>query len=347
MPSTSESMTNNSALIVSTNWIGDAVMGMPALQLFRLENPEARITVLTKPGLKALWQMHPAVDTVQIMEKPFPTARKLRSAQHGRAYVFPNSFRSAFVPWLAGIPQRIGLCGHGRHLLLTEIVSPPEGHQQLEYRNILDVQGQLPAPHLDVPEETLHAVEKKLDALPMSGKGMPLITLLPGAARGPSKRWPPEHFVELAKKLRASMDAVVIFGGGPDDAAACADIAGQVGEGVISLAGKTTIPEWAALLKMSDCVVSNDSGGMHLATAVGTPVVGIYGLTDPAKTGPLGKSSILQKSTTRSRDIARTSEEAIQALASITADEVYAAICGLTQHLSIQEHSYGRSHDVG
>ncbi len=127
MPSTSESMTNNSALIVSTNWIGDAVMGMPALQLFRLENPEARITVLTKPGLKALWQMHPAVDTVQIMEKPFPTARKLRSAQHGRAYVFPNSFRSAFVPWLAGIRSGSGCAATGGTCCLPRLFPRRKG----------------------------------------------------------------------------------------------------------------------------------------------------------------------------------------------------------------------------
>lgn len=321
---------NSSVLIVSTNWIGDAVMGMPALQLFRAEHPDAGITMLTNPGLKALWQMHPAVDSVQTMEKPFPTARKLRTMQYDRAYVFPNSFRSAFVPWLAGIPRRIGLHGHWRRLLLTEIVSTPEGHQQLEYRNILGVQGDLPAPRLVVPEESLQALKKKLDDL-LPEKGMPLVVLLPGAARGPSKRWPTEHFIELAKKLRTSMDAVVVLGGGPDDAAACADIAEQAGTGVASLAGKTTIPEWAALLKMSDCVVSNDSGGMHLATAVGTPVAGIYGLTDPAKTGPLGTSRVLQKSTTRNRDIARTSEEAIQALASITPDEAHAAVCGLME----------------
>lgn len=316
-------------LIVSTNWIGDAVMGMPALQHFRAENPDAEICVLTKPGLKALWQMHPAVDSVQIMGKPLPTAQKLKLALYARAYIFPNSFRSALVPWLAGIPRRIGLRGHWRRLMLTEVISPPAGHQQFEYRDILGVQGQLSAPRIDVPEESLPAVKKKLEHLAGAINDSPLITLLPGAARGPSKRWPPEHFIQLAIKLRDSMNALVVLGGGPDDAAACADIATQVGEGIFSLAGETSIPEWAALLKLSDCVVSNDSGGMHLATAVGTPVVGIYGLTDPSKTGPLGASRVLQKSTVRSRDIARTSGEAAQALAAITPDEVYEAVCEL------------------
>jgi len=322
---------NSSVLIVSTNWIGDVIMGMPAVQRFRAENPDSRITVLAKPCVKALWQMHSAVDSVQIMGKPIPTARQLRSMQYDHAYIFPNSFRSAVVPLLAGIPQRIGLRGHWRCLMLSKIVSLSEGHQQLEYRNILDVQGDLPAPSINVPKEALQSLEKKLEALPEFGKDAPLITLLPGAARGPSKRWPPEHFVELAKKLCDSMGAFVVLGGGPDDAVACADIAEQAGLGVASLAGKTSIPEWSALLKMSACVVSNDSGGMHLATAVGAPVVGIYGLTDPSKTGPLGASSVLQKSTMRSRDIARASEEAVHALGAILPDEVYAAVCTLIE----------------
>lgn len=322
---------NGPVLIVSTNWIGDAVMGMPALQLFRAENPDAKITILTKPGLQALWQMHPAVDSVQVMGKPLPTARTLRFSQYARAYVFPNSFRSAFVPWLAGIPRRIGLSGHWRRLMLTEAVSSPEGHQQLEYRDILGLNGELPAPRIDVPKDAATAVEKKLKELFPMESNMPLITLLPGAARGPSKRWPAEQFVQLAKKLRDSMNALVVLGGGPDDAPACAGMADQAGAGVVNVAGKTSIPEWAALLQMSACVVSNDSGGMHLATAVGTPVVGIYGLTDPAKTGPLGKSTVLQKSTVRSRDIARSSEEAAQALAAITPDEAFAAVCELLE----------------
>ena len=321
-------MVSDSVLIVSTNWIGDAVMGMPALQMFRQENPDAKITVLTKPGLRALWEMHPAADAIQIMEKPFPTARKLRREQYDRAYIFPNSLRSGFVPWKAGIRWREGMRGHWRRLLLNKIIEPPTGHQQFEYKSILGVQGSLPEPQLRVPEESLQAVEEKLSNL--AGRGnSPLVVLLPGAARGPSKRWPPEHFIQLAKALRSSMDAVVVLGGGPDDADACADIAAQAGDGVVSLAGKTSIPEWAALLKLSDCVVSNDSGGMHLATAVGAPVVGIYGLTDPGKTGPLGNSRVLKKGTRSSRDIARTSEEAVSALAAIGPAEVYLAVCDL------------------
>ncbi len=321
-------MMSDSILIVSTNWIGDAVMGMPAVQRFRSENPAAQITVLAKPSVNTLWKMHPSVDFVQLMGKPLPTARKLLTMKYDCAYIFPNSFRSAVIPLLAGIPKRIGSRGHWRHRMLSKIIALPAGHQQFEYRNILGIQGEeLPVPRIDVPKAAIQALEKKLKDFSVLENGAPLITLLPGAARGPSKRWPPEHFVELAKTLRDSMGARVVLGGGPADADACADIAEQ--SGGVSLAGKTSIPEWAALLKRSDCVVSNDSGGMHLATAVGTPVVGIYGLTDPSKTGPLGKSVVLQKSTLKQRDISRESEAAIQALASIAPAEVAEAVHGL------------------
>jgi heptosyltransferase-2 len=324
-------MMEGSVLIVSTNWIGDAVMGMPAIQVLREQNPRAKISILTKPGLAPLWRMHPAVDEVLLMGKSIPTSRRLRMTGYDHAYVFPNSFRSAYVPWLAGIPQRIGQRGHWRRMLLTELVAAPAtDHQQFEYRAILGLrEEQLPAPRLDIPDDVVCSVEQKLAQWPAYDSHKPLITLLPGAARGPSKRWPPEHFVELAKALRTSLGCNIVFGGGPDDAQACAAMVAQVGEGSLCLAGKTTIPEWAALLKLSHCVVSNDSGGMHLAAAVGTPVVAIFGITDPAKTGPLRKNIVLQKSEMRGRDIARVSEEAEIALASITPDETLAAVCSI------------------
>jgi heptosyltransferase-2 len=314
-------------LVVSTNWIGDAIMSMPALQLFRATHPETEITVLTKPGLKALWEMQPAVHFVQTLDEMVPTIVKLRQTYFDRAYIFPNSFRSAFVPFMAGVPRRIGSRGQWRRLMLTEPVCLPSGHQQFEYLKILGVQGVPPAPQLSVPAASFQTLEGKIGNISRSGKA--IITLLPGAARGPSKRWPSEHFILLAKKICAQLDAQILLGGGPGDAAVCAEIASAVGSDVISLAGRTTISEWAALLKMSDCVVSNDSGGMHLATAVGTPVIAIFGLTDPSKTGPLGRSIILQKSALQSRDIARDSDAARLALAAVLPDEVYAAVSGL------------------
>jgi len=302
-------------------------MSMPALQRLRAARPDAHLTLLTRPGLKALWQMHPAADQLQVLDETLPAILRLRRSRFDRAYIFPNSFRSAFIPFMAGVPRRIGARGHWRRLMLTETVRLPDGHQQFEPLRILGLQGDLPPPELRVPDESLHSMRQRLGERLCSGK--PVVTLLPGAARGPSKRWPAGHFVLLARKLMNECGAQILLAGGPDDAAVCAEIAAFSGPESINLAGRTTIPEWAALLKLSDCVVSNDSGGMHLATAVGTPVAAIFGLTDPKKTGPLGRSFVLQKSGAQQRDIARDSEEAVRALAAVTPDEVFAAAISL------------------
>jgi len=335
-------MKNESILIIGLNWIGDAVMSMPALQLYRQEYPDAEIVLLTKPGLKPLWEMHSAPDAILLQNETRQTVKMLKRSVYSRAFIFPNSFRSAYLPFAAGVPRRIGAAGHARRLMLTERICLGAGHQQFEYMNILGVQGEPPLPQLQVPHEIFRSLERKLHHLPNIGSSMavifqaleaeraagsrPVVTLLPGAARGPSKRWPAEHFIELAKRLWMELNAVVVLSGGPDDAAACAEIAEAAGDDVLNLAGQTTLKEWAALLKISDCVVSNDSGGMHLAAALDTPVAAIYGLTDPRKTGPLGKNIVLQKSELKNRDIKRNSEAARRALEAVAPDEAFAAV---------------------
>lgn len=340
-------MAGKSILLVSPSWIGDAVMSMPAVQLFREDYPETKVTVLAKPGVGALWKMHPAVDRVLRQEKTGATIRQLNAMNFDRAYIFPNSFRSAFLPFMAGIPRRTGARGHWRKLMLSDIVQFGSGHQQFENMNILGVQGEPPAPQIVVPEEAFHTLERKVFHLPGVGKKIPqrfrmpeeqrltkdqpLITLLPGAARGPSKRWPPDHFVQLAGMLKEKLNALIVFSGGPDDAVACAEMAEEIGPESINLAGETSIPEWAALLRCSDCVAANDSGGMHLATAVGTPVAAVFGVTDPKKTGPLGRHAVLQQSSVQSRNVARHSDEAVRALAAVEPASVFAAVKDLLE----------------
>lgn len=338
-------MKNESILIIGLNWIGDAVMSMPALQIYRLEHPDAEIVLLVKPGLVPLWEMHSAPDRILMQNGSFQTVRRLRRSVYGRAFIFPNSFRSAYLPFAAGVPRRIGPRGHWRRLLLTECIRLGGGHQQFEYMNILGVQGEPPPPRLQVSHDAFRSLERKLHHLTNIGRSMtavlqaleaeradgsrPVVTLLPGAARGPSKRWPAEHFIALARRLWKELDAVVVLSGGPDDAAACAQIAAAAGDDVLNLAGQTTLKEWAALLKISDCVVANDSGGMHLAAALGTPVAAIYGQTDPKKTGPLGRHIVLQKSDMQNRRIRRNSEAARHALEGVMPDEVFDAVRGL------------------
>jgi len=131
-------MTKESILIVSPTWIGDAVMCMPAVQLFRTEYPEVEITMLAKPLVQSLWKMHPAIDHFQTLEsaRGRPTLGKLKQTHFDRAYIIPNSFRSAYLPFMAGVPKRIGACGHWRKWMLTAIPSFGSGHQQFEAMSI-------------------------------------------------------------------------------------------------------------------------------------------------------------------------------------------------------------------
>ncbi|MDF7806132.1 lipopolysaccharide heptosyltransferase II [Pontiellaceae bacterium B12219] len=312
-------------LIIGLNWIGDAIMSMPAIQACRAEHPDAHIALLVKPYLKPLWEMHAVPDQILTLDKMSRTVFEIRDYGFETACILPNSFRSALIPTLAGVRHRIGLKGDHRRLMLTEVIPLAGGHQSNEYYPIVapgsvDLVKELP--ELSVPESAFQTLEKKVPDL-----GTHYAVLMPGAARGASKMWPLDHFEKLAKMLLDQTGLHLVFAGGAGDAPACDGLAEKLGDRAVSVAGRTSLQEWAALLKNAGVAVANDSGGMHLAGAVGVPVVGIYGITDPDKTGPLARRfSVIQNSTVKARDISRTSEEAEKALASILPDQVYSAV---------------------
>ncbi|MDZ8117470.1 lipopolysaccharide heptosyltransferase II [Pontiella agarivorans] len=307
-------------LIMGLNWIGDAVMSMPAIQACRHENPDAHIGILVKPYLKPFWEMHAAPDRILTLDSMGGAIREIRDYGFEKAFILPNSFRSALIPMLAGVQQRIGFRGDHRRLMLTDVVPVAGGHQSNEYFPIVapksvDLVKELP--ELNVPDEAFQTLERKFPNLER------YVVLMPGAARGASKMWPLGHFEQLSRMLLDQTDLRLVFAGGSGDAPACEELAEKLGGRTESVAGRTSLKEWAALLKNAKLAVANDSGGMHLAGAVGTPVVGIYGLTDPEKTGPLArKFRVIQNSTIKSRDIARNSDEAVKTLESITPEQV-------------------------
>ena len=324
----------NRILIVGVNWIGDSVMTMPALQLFRRLNPSAHIALMVKPHLAGLWKLHDAPNQILLLRSGWrdtlDTAHAMREAAFDRAYVLPHSFRSALVPWLARIPSREGMPGHWRDAMLTSVVRPRETpgreHQAWEYMDLLcpGAPGPLEPPALNLSPDAIETARARL-----AGVAQPLIGLIPGAARGPSKEWPADRYIALGRRLVADHRAGIVVMGGSPEIPVCARVAEAIGPAAVNFAGKTNLAEWLAILRICDVVVANDSGGMHLAAAVGTPVVALYGITDPAKTGPLGQACrILQHAATRSRDVARDSAEARASLAAITPDEACEAVNG-------------------
>jgi heptosyltransferase-2 len=318
-------------LVVSVNWIGDAIMAMPAVQESLRLRPGIRLTVLARGGLAALWRLFDGpVDVISYQGRPglsHPLYRDLR--QHGftRAWILPNSFRTAWIAARAGIPVRTGF-GRGLQFPLINDRRPMDlplarRHQAWEYLELMapdPARTAIPFPRLAVPAADAAAAWTRLGAW-----SDPVVGMIPGAARGPSKRWPAEHFIAAARHFATAGYRIALFGG-PDDQPVCAGIAAAIGPSAIDYAGRTNLAEWATLLSACALVVANDSGGMHLAAALDRPVIALYGMTDPERTGPLGRRCrILQHGGPRARDIARDSAEARARLAAITPDEVLAA----------------------
>ena len=330
-----ESVSSSSArvLVIAPNWLGDGIMAMPGIQVLR-ENlgADASITVAARGAQTVLWNLHPDVTDVRSLPKGFLNTRtmaaSLKDAFDG-AVVLPNSFRSALLPKLAGIPRRRGTCEQmGRGFLINETVEVSdlqEMHQQWESARIL-VDGNLPevlpAPTLKVPESITGDLKETLASLPR-----PWLSLIPGAARGPSKQWPAERFQAVAQQWIDQTGGGALWLGTPEDGSLCHLLNTTLGEHGTVLAGTTTLEQFAGAIALSDVVAANDSGGMHLAAALGTPVAAVFGITDPSRTGPLSPlATVLQHSDQRSRSVPADSPEARAALAAVSVEEVAEAV---------------------
>ena len=336
-PSSSDVLPPKRILICGLNWLGDAILSMPALQALRDHHADADLTLLTKPGLAPLWAMHAAPTRVLSLPPDGasirPIVQILRDLRIDVSYILPHSFRSALPPFLSSIPQRIGLSGHfPRNFLLTEVRHPVAGpgriHQVFEYLDLFFPGENLctfSPPRLAVPPQAMEQMRTQLAARPR-----PWISILPGAARGTSKQWPAERYAEAAATLVAHTGGSIFTLGTKSEQAPCQQVAAAAAPNGLNLAGQTTLEELSAILSLSTAVLCNDSGGMHLAAALGIPLVALYGITNPGQTGPLGeKIRILQHSNRRTRDVPRQSREAQKALCAISVHEAVQAVLDL------------------
>jgi len=322
-------------LVGALNWLGDAVMALPALAAFAEAHPGREIAAYGRGGLASVYRMGGAVSRyVPLARKGGlrETVRAVRALHAGEAFVLPASPRAAWVPFAAGVPIRHGRAGHfPRRFLLTEVVPPmprddTKRHQAFEMYGILGLPlpDTLPRARLSVPSA---ALEK---AASLAGGEGGWVAVLPGAARGDSKQYAPERFAAIARGLREKKGLRALVLGGPAEREVCEKVA-TLCQGT-NLAGATNLETLAALLSKSEVVLCNDSGGMHLAAAVGARVVAFLGITDPEVTGPLGgRAVVLQHAKTRSRDIPRVSREAREALDAIAPEEGLAAALDLLE----------------
>lgn len=296
-------------LIRSTNWIGDAVISLPAIESVRARFPECEIVLLSTPWVSGVYEHHPAIDR-QIIYDPHGEHRgvfgfsrlihQLRAEQFEVAVLLQNAFRAAWIAWRARIPVRIGYARDGRAPWLTHPIDAPPaavyGHEVYYYLYLLFRAGLIARPEpprpLDetriepLPAEKAWAT-RRLESMGIQGPRF-LLGLVPGASFGPAKRWLPDRFAALADRLTEVLNADVLIFGSPAEKALAEEIAGEMEHTPIILAGETTLRQSMALLDRCRLLVTNDSGPMHLASAMALPVVAIFGSTDPGATRPFG-----------------------------------------------------------
>jgi heptosyltransferase-2 len=294
-------------LVISPNWIGDAVMAQPLLRLLKQSHPERPIDVLAPPQVVPVWRRIQEAD--EILVTPFRHralqlgerlryANLLRERGYLDAYVLPNTLKYALIPWLAGIPRRVGYKGEMRYGMLNVMHhddTPPRSmvpfYAALAREPELPVATTLTRPFLVVGgEESEQASRHHGIAL-----DRPLVLFAPGAEFGVAKRWPPAHYGALAERVVRAMPGVqVALLGSPNDRETCEQVQASAGPGaaaVRNLAGQTSLDDAIALIARADAVVSNDSGLLHIASALNRPVVALYGSTDPDYAPPLSDMS--------------------------------------------------------
>lgn len=280
-------------IVFAPNWLGDAVMALPAIEDVRRALPDAAIVAAARPSVAPLFSLVPAItETITLGHRS--SWRELAAARFDAALLLPNSFHAAFTAWRAGVPERWGYRADWRAPLLTRMVDRPKGvHQAAYYQHLARALG-CPSGPL-VPRVEVSAAMRAAAAAQLAAAGWdqaaPLVALAPGAAYGGAKRWPAESFGGLAVRLAAGSTVVLV--GSRADARAGDEVLSYVPDHsrIVNMMGRTSLPELAGVLALCGTLVTNDSGAMHLAAAAGTGVVAMFGPTRERETHPLGRRS--------------------------------------------------------
>jgi heptosyltransferase-2 len=278
------------------NWVGDAVLCTPALTALKDRNPSAIISVLAVKRVCEVFLHNPCVDEIVTLPgrknlSYWLKAMELRREKYDLGILFPNSFSSAFFFRLSGVPRISGYCRDGRGFLLTDAVEVTEelleSHQVDYYLDLIGNDIGQRELAWTVTEEEKSEAKALLRENGVSTDDV-LVGIGAGAAFGPAKRWPPEYFAGLADELiKKHSVRILLFGAGEEKRIAF-QICDSMQERSLNLVGRTNLRQLGALLSMCRLLVSNDSGVMHVGAAVKTPLVAIFGSTDPSRTGPRG-----------------------------------------------------------
>ena len=314
-------------LIRSSNWLGDAVMSVPAVRAIKAGRPDLHLTIAAPDKIAPMWKLIPEVDAII----PLPEGSLLSVVRLLKqrmpfdvAILFPNSLRVALETSLSGIPRRVGYRGHWRTWLVNQIVREPKKPGPAEHHSLrfLRIASECGAETSKIEFSDLNQTSNT--------KHQTLLGLCPGAEYGPAKRWLPERFAEAAAKVIAQSRAQWILFGTKNDATIGEQIAAAIGDHCVNRVGQTTLDQLVDELRQCRVLLTNDTGTMHLAALLGVPVVAVFGSTEPRLTGPLGNGHIvLRHHVECSPCFLRECPIDFRCMKAITSDEVADAVLSL------------------
>ena len=309
----SDQLADARILVRVPNWVGDAVLCLPALRALRCSLPEAELVLLARPWvadvlpveeLRCRLLHYDTRSTHRGLAGRLRIASQLRSQQFSAAILFQNAFDAALISWLARIPIRAGYARQGRGPLLTHGVRPPrcgetpvhEAHYYLEMLRRLDlISGYEPVERIPLPASEdsratgrLQLAERLAQSSNATEAPRWVVGISPGASFGTAKRWPPERFAELTSRLARELGAACIFWGSLQEQQLVAHVIAQSATPSLSLAGQTSLSEFMGLVQGCDLFLTNDTGTMHVAAGMGVPTLALFGPTNEQETRPLG-----------------------------------------------------------
>ncbi|HEX2270471.1 MAG TPA: lipopolysaccharide heptosyltransferase II [Pyrinomonadaceae bacterium] len=329
-------------VVRGTNWVGDSVMTVPALRALRRILPDAKITLAIRPSAKGIFSEVDFIDEVLVYDRRnvfsvVSQVREWRRRKFDLAVLFQNAFEAALIPFLAGVPLRLGYATESRQALLTHPLPLPDWrsskHEVFYYLYLITALEQLLSGTSTVcetdPDISLSISDtRKAEAAELLrsyglNEAKSLVAICPGSINSRAKRWPAERFAALADRLMDQQRQVVIIGS-PDEIDVTNEVTNRMRNHPVVLTGKTTLDQITAALSLSDLVVTNDTGPAHIAAALGCPTIVIFGPTNPLTTRPFSfKAEILRHPPDCAPCMLRDCPIDHRCMTAITVDEVF------------------------
>jgi heptosyltransferase-2 len=329
-------------VVRGTNWVGDSVMTVPALRALRRVLPDANITLVIRPGAKGIFSEADFIDDVLVYNRKnafsvIPQVREWKRRQFDLAVLFQNAFEAALIPFLAGVPVRLGYATESRQALLTHPLALPDWrssrHEVFYYLYLVTALEQMLFGSSSIceaePDASIQISEHRRDEarsllrLHGIGEENSIVAICPGSINSRAKRWPAEAYAALADRLMESQRQVLLIGS-QEEVEVSKDVMSRMRQRPVVLTGKTSLDEITAVLATVDLIVTNDTGPAHIGAALGRPTIVIFGPTNPLTTRPFSpEAEILRHPPECAPCMLRDCPIDHRCMTAITVDEVF------------------------